>query len=141
MNAAFVSGFEVGDEVAMTEFLSDTWANMRTEDIWVERSDGNIVNWLMDYPSLYDTTPAFETIKRITSPFGDFKRKISVTANDINTGELQTFNQDNISFEELPYATFGSASIPLMWPPTHFRDYQLIDGGSVFNINLESAIR
>ena len=46
-----------------------------------------------------------------------------------------------MAFDELPYATFGSASIPFVWPPTPFRDHLLIDGGSVFNINIESAIK
>jgi hypothetical protein len=43
INAAATSVFEVGDEVAMTEFLSDAWANLKSHDIWKTYDDVNIV--------------------------------------------------------------------------------------------------
>jgi len=34
INAAGLSVFEMGDEVAMTEFVSKAWENLQTHNIW-----------------------------------------------------------------------------------------------------------
>ena len=50
------------------------------------------------------------------------------------------FDQTNISFEELPQAAMSSGSIPVVFPPQHFHGYVLMDGGTVWDINIDSAV-
>lgn len=63
-----------------------------------------------------------------------------MAAVDVNTGIYETFDQDNVTFEELPQAAFSSGSIPFVFPPQHFKGYVLMDGGTVWNVNIPSAV-
>ena len=49
-------------------------------------------------------------------------------------------NNDNVTFEEIPQACFASGSIPVVFPPQLFHGRTLMDGGTVWNINVESAV-
>lgn len=51
-----------------------------------------------------------------------------------------TFNQDNVTFEELPQAVVSSGSIPVVFAPQHIKDYVLTDGGTVWDVNIDSAV-
>ena len=37
-------------------------------------------------------------------------------------------------------AVMASSSIPAIFPPTNFHDMWLMDGGTISNVNIESAI-
>jgi len=40
------------------------------------------------------------------------------------------------------YAAKSSASIPFVFPPTHFKNRgTFMDGGTVYNVNMEAAVR
>ena len=40
----------------------------------------------------------------------------------------------------MPQAAFASGSIPAVFPPQHFRGYVLMDGGTVWDVNVQSAV-
>ena len=46
INTAATVMFDVGDEVKMTEFVSDTWTILTTHDIWVEWPEGPVAGLL-----------------------------------------------------------------------------------------------
>ena len=71
---------------------------------------------------------------------GIVQRKIVVAAVDVNTGEYVTFTEENSAPEELPQRCLASASIPFVFPHQHIGEYVLMDGGTVWNINLASAV-
>ena len=74
------------------------------------------------------------------SPFTEFKRTFTVAAVNVDTGEYETFNNDNITFDEMPTAAMASGSIPVVFAPQHFHDMYLMDGGTVWDVNVQSAI-
>jgi hypothetical protein len=49
-------------------------------------------------------------------------------------------NQDNCSFEDLPTCAMASGSIPFVFPPRLWKGHVLADGGTVWNVNIDSAI-
>jgi len=59
INTAGTAVFETGDELNMTEFLSDAWANLSSPDIWVNWPEGP-VRALFSKPGMLDTRPAVE---------------------------------------------------------------------------------
>jgi len=61
---------------------------------------------------------------------------------NVNTGVYTEFDQNNLEFSELADAAVASASIPLVFAP-HVWDGKgvFMDGGTVYNINLEGAVR
>ena len=66
-------------------------------------------------------------------------RKVVVSAVDTNTGNYMTFNE--IGIKEL-FASHvrSSASIPFVFPHVDIDNMVLMDGGTVFNLNLISAV-
>ena len=89
---------------------------------------------------MLDDSPGLEFIRKTIEPFGEIKRTFTVAAVNVETGEYETFNNDNITFEELAQAALSSGSIPTVFPPQHFHDMYLMDGGTVWNVNVQSAI-
>lgn len=64
---------------------------MSTDKVWT--SNGPLVKSLFTEPSLLNTEPALKTLRDIMALGGDdFKRKITVAAADVQTGEYVTFN-------------------------------------------------
>jgi len=59
---------------------------------------------------------------------------------DANTGEYHVFDERNTPFDELFNAVVASSSIELWFPPHDYLGTSFIDGGSVWNVNLSSAI-
>ena len=100
INAALLSPWEIGDEVAASEYLTDKWLSLNNDDIYQQWTLG-IANALIDKPSLYDTSPGIETFRTFMSEFDGFKRAVSVTAADINEGQPHVMTSENT-----PYGDF-----------------------------------
>ncbi len=98
----------------MTEYLSDAWLALKTEDIWVERP--GFVH-VLNEQSLFDDAPALETIREIMSVKTEFGRRVSVSAVDVGTGEFVEFNQHNTNYYDFGQAGLSSGSIPVVFPP------------------------
>ena len=96
---------------------------------------------LLHGPSLYDQSPAVQKIAETTAPFQSIKRKFIVSSVDVETGDYCAFNDENITFEELPKATMASASLPGVFAPMHLHGKYLMDGGTVWNTNVNSAVQ
>ena len=71
INTAATTVWNVGDEVKMSEFLSDAWANLRSSDIWVNWPGGPVAG-LLTKQGIFDTSPAIEFFTNLLSPFGAF---------------------------------------------------------------------
>ena len=79
------------------------------------------------------------------SRFTEFGRDIVIGSVNASNGVYVEFDQKNILFSEVPDAAVASASIPLVFPPHIWEGSQLsgtfMDGGTVYNINPEGAVR
>ena len=74
---------------------------------------------LLGARSIYDTAPGSETLKNILANFPDgFKKKVSVSAVDVETGQKVTFTDKQVAFEDFHTAVLASASVPVAFPPT-----------------------
>lgn len=59
---------------------------------------------------------------------------------DFVTGNYIIFDFDELDRNEQPKAILASASVPGAFPATNLRDWHLIDGGTVWNLNIVSGI-
>ena len=67
---------------------------------------------------------------------------MTLAAVDVSTGKYTEFDQTNILFSELPDASVASASIAFVFPPHNWPGKGIyMDGGTVYNINIEGAVR
>jgi len=61
---------------------------------------------------------------------------ITLGAADVNSGEFVELNQDNTSYYDMARAAVASAAVPSLFPPVEFHGRLLMDGGSIWDINL-----
>ena len=92
INTAATSVFAVGDEVKMSEFVSDTWASLTTEDIWVQWPEGP-VRAITQERGLVDDSPALAFITKVLAPFEKLSdRRFTVAAVNVDSGVYETFD-------------------------------------------------
>lgn len=139
INTGGIATWPTGSEVEMTEWLSDKWATITTEDIWTLR-EGGPIDLLFREPSFLDDSPALATLNSIIADKGAINRRFAVSAVDVNTGDYIAMTQENTVFDDLAQSALSSGSIPVVFPPQHLKDYIFMDGGTVWNINLNSAV-
>ena len=74
-------------------------------------------------------------------PYPDYARKVSIASVEVNSGVYTVFDQTNLDFKDLPRAAVCSSSIPGAFPPQVWNGKGVfMDGGTVYNINLQSAV-
>jgi len=144
INTGAVVVFAPGDEVTMSEFLSYSWTTITTQSVWLPRPGGypGLAYAMFEDASLLNDAPLVPTIAAIIEPFRStgILRPFTVATVDANSGEYVTFTEKNTTFDELPQSCASSGSIPVVFQPQHFKGMVLMDGGTVWDVNIDSAI-
>lgn len=140
INTGGIATWATGTEVEMTEWLSGQWASLVNSDVWVLRDELNPINWLLKEPSILNDDPALALLREIVSYKGEIARRFTVGAVDTNTGDFIAMDQTNTVYEDLAQASLSSGSIPAVFPPQHLNGNVFMDGGTVWNTNLSSAV-
>lgn len=96
---------------------------------------------LFKEPSFLDDSPALATLNDIISDKGEIARRFAVSAVDVGTGEYVAYTQENTTFDDLAQSALSSGSIPVVFPPQHLNGRVLMDGGTVWNVNADTAIQ
>ena len=140
INSLGMSGWAKGTEIDMAQWMSDLWNSLTTSDIWVDWPLGK-VSGLLIMGGAVDNSPLLNLMISTMDAFPDFARRITISSVNVNTGEYHDFDQTNTSWRDMPAAAHCSASIPALFPPHIWKNLGVfMDGGTVYNINLESAI-
>ena len=142
INTSALAGWTPGTEVEASEWLSDLWKNLTTPDVWKEWPWG-LTEGLLTERGIVDNSPLLAYLdQHIHEKFSDYGRKVSISAANVNTGEYTTFDQTNTDFSVIQNAAVSSASIPAIFPNFQWEGKGVfMDGGTVYNINVESAIQ
>ena len=121
--------------------MSDKWSGLKTSDVWVDWNLGKVSGATIMSGTL-DDGPLLTFMQHTINKFDHFERRVTVAAVNIETGEFTEFNNDNINFRELAMAAKSSASIPFVFPPNKWHNRGIfMDGGTVWNLNIEAAVR
>ena len=136
--ASGLAMFEPGDEARAVSFIHSIWTHIKTSDIYQEWPL-MLVSGLYRH-SMYDTTPGFKTMKRLIKHFHGYKRALSLSSVDVETGQIVTLTDKNTRFGDLHKAIMASASVPGFFPPTKLNGRLLIDGMTAWNTNAQEAI-
>jgi len=95
INTAGLIGFAPEETVKASEYLSDMWASVDNPDVyheWVGSGKTGFVRSCLGYISCVDTTPALTWLSGALSNFTEVKRRFSISAGDVSTGEFVTFD-------------------------------------------------
>ena len=119
----------------MSEWVSDQWSNLKTSNIWqfwdqtpplygLEHAifnEGGVVNDQPLFDYMVNTLADFDN-------YGEGRRSV-VAATSFNSGEYVVMSTEMLPFNEWAQAVVSSASIPGVFPPQHFMNDILSDGG------------
>lgn len=130
------------DTKAAFENLSDTWANLKTADLysnWFPGSVFGMINGLLWKSGVLNTAPFLAYAdKYYKLNGGKILRKVNVAAADAEHGNFHNWDETEPNFSQ---AVVSSSSIPLVFPPQKWQGGIYMDGGAIWMIDIESAIR
>ena len=139
LNTAIVTGFAIGEEEKMVEYASDLFSNTENSDAYKMWKLGGLIRGLTDKGGLLDNSPAYDLVNRVVNELGDNKRKFTVSSVDVNSGAYYLMN-DTLPRQDHARAFVASTLIPGVFEPDTWGNVTLMDGGTVYNVNLVSAV-
>jgi len=141
INTAALAGWKVGDELNSMQWLSDMWKNLHTSDVWQDWRFGKVQGMIQKNGAV-DNSPLLTFLRNTIATMEGYQRRVTLATVNVNDGTYTQFDQKNIAFEELADAAVASASIPFVFPPHIWEGKGIfMDGGTVYNINIEGAIQ
>ena len=156
INTAAFTLFGEGEEEdnALADFLMNLWKNLHNDDVWrfwPEEHWWNPAEPIYGEAGYLDDSPLYNFLLGIVQSMGNItKRRTIVSAVDAMSGSyvpFRLYDEPGKPITPMEYkvsAVVGSASMPFVFPPRNMSDVgynmQLIDGGSVWNNNMVSAI-
>eukprot|EP00343_Euplotes_focardii_P007826 CAMPEP_0205821414 /NCGR_PEP_ID=MMETSP0206-20130828/7479_1 /ASSEMBLY_ACC=CAM_ASM_000279 /TAXON_ID=36767 /ORGANISM="Euplotes focardii, Strain TN1" /LENGTH=329 /DNA_ID=CAMNT_0053116881 /DNA_START=93 /DNA_END=1082 /DNA_ORIENTATION=- len=140
LNALGLSGFEAHQVIDASNFIYGMWNSIDAVKVYKTWPGGILAGFFQK--GLFDLTPGREFL---AEQLGDLviKKKITFSAINADTGQYVNFDY-NVSDTRPDFfidAAFASSSIPAAFPHVHHDDMELIDGGTVWNIDIDSPIR
>ena len=145
INAGMMSVWPKGKEVEMSENLSWMCTQTTPDDTmapWPGLLPGP-VEGLLHHKGLYDESPMTDYLNEYFNDpqygFKGIEKKVVISAVDVESGLYTPFDETE-GLENLGTIIRASASIPFAFEPTHYKDHWYMDGGTVWNLNLENAV-
>jgi predicted acylesterase/phospholipase RssA len=99
---------------------------------------------VVDISALISVDPFREMLRRTirSDAIRYSDRKLRVVATNWETGEVKTFENDDVADEEFgPQMIMASAAIPGIFPPVRIGEHVYVDGGAVMNTPLKCALQ
>lgn len=91
---------------------------------------------------ILDGTPGREQLKKTIGMLEGFKRNATVAAVNVDTGEYTLFSNKNTKWgDDWAMAAIASGSVPGVLQPAEINGNYYMDGGTVWNVNIGSAIQ
>jgi len=84
INASGLAMHEIGNETEAADFMYKAWEEIRSKDIYRKWPLSFVEGLYLE--SMYDSSPAYETLKRLLSPFHTYGRAFSLSTVDVETG-------------------------------------------------------
>ena len=97
-------------------------------------------------PGLYTTDGTERYLRRLldapgrSNHFDETRRKLLITATDLDTAESVVFGEDDAPDVPISEAAAASTAIPLLYAPRQVGDHVYLDGGLSSTTNIEVAI-
>jgi len=141
LNGASLAIFAPGEEKEYVEFASAMWEGITAADIFKLWPGGIATGVLGLAPSLLNNAPLRNLITNVTAG-RSFKRRFSIGTCDANNAEyvVYTYEPSDTLPEDAVDTLIASAAIDGVFPPVIRGERTLVDGGSIWNTNIFSAV-
>ena len=143
INTGALSVWSKEDGKEMSEWLSDTWNNLHTHDVWKWWPGG--IKQGLEGQSLVDDTPLINYLTEIYLGFPEgVVRKSMIGTVDANNADYHKFFLDEIPKGSDPSVwakqVVSSASLPGLFEPQKIDGGVYIDGGTAMGLDAMTAV-
>jgi len=139
INTGGMGLFEVGDEENMLITLSKKWTELTTSQVFENWFPLGIVTGVLHKTGVLNDAPLAKFVNDFFDEYGgELKRKLVVSHVNVNTGSYVNVNETDPDFTK---GIIASSSIPFVFPNIPYSNYVAMDGGTVWNTNLVSAVQ
>jgi len=141
MNACGLGLFAPEDTTNASEFVFGIWNSISIPNVF-KLWPGGIFEGLFKKSGVVDTSPLINFIREQTAGL-TVKRKVTFAACDTENMDYVTndFNVSDTLPEEYLLSAVASSSIPFLFPTQKLGGKVLMDGGTLWNVDIPSAIR
>ena len=91
INSLFFAFWPIGQEKEMVEEGSKLWNDLKNDDVWVNWKLSPVMG-LVNKQGMLDNRPSLKFLKRISDGYDKLYRRISLSALNIETGQIEVFN-------------------------------------------------
>ena len=140
LNTLGVAVYPKGQEQAMVDDLTYRWSHLTQGDLLKDWSPFGKVTGLATKTGIWDDSPLYNYLTDFMKTHNNtFHRKWVVSSVNVETGSYMTYNE---TCPDPAKAAVSSSSIPFVFPNQVWPDGSIVmDGGTVWNTNLISAIQ
>lgn len=141
LNGASLAIFAPGEELEYIEFAEALWNRITASDVFKLWPGGIATGVLGFAPSLLNNAPLRNLINSVTEG-RSFKRRFSIGTCDANNAEYVVYTYppaDKLPADAVE-TLIASAAIDGVFPPVIRGERTLVDGGSIWNTNIFSAV-
>lgn len=137
LNSLIISQYAQGSEVQAATQLSSVWANFNgSQNAYVDWP-GGIITGIELERGLVDNSPLRKYISKYFA--GTIRRNVTVGTVNLNNGNFDNFNE-TVGPSNLIESAICSASIPIFFPFQTYAGGQYVDGGTLYNMDIDSAV-
>ena len=128
-----------GDEAAL--FVFGLWNSLKSKDVF-KMWPGGIIDGLLFKEGILNNKPLIDFVTKQTVG-RTVRRKVSLALADANSADyvVYDYNATDVMPEDYIESAIGSSAIPFAFPHVHRGNRTLIDGGSIWNLDIASAVR
>ena len=140
INTVAMAVFEQGDEDAMIRDVSKRWEYLTQDELEVRWKPLGVVTGIKKESGVFNTAPLGKYIADFLAEHDNtFQRKFVVSAVDVNSGSYRLYDE---TYDDPVKAVLSSSAIPFVFPNQKHPDGAVdMDGGTVFGLNLVSAVQ
>jgi predicted acylesterase/phospholipase RssA len=139
LNGGGIATWPIEQPKEMAEWLVGMWMNMTDGTIFKEWPLGYTQGLFVE-SGVFNNQPLLDLVTGVLQKAGKIYKRMVVGAVDASSGNYVTFDEKSAPLEGIPVRVVSSASIPFVFPHRIIDNMTLMDGGTVWNLNLISAI-
>lgn len=141
MNSCGLGAFAPDENEEASDFIFGLWNSIKSSDVFGMWPKG-IVDGLFNQEGILNNQPLIDFVSSKTEG-RTVKRKVTFALADANNADYVNYDYDKCDTLPSDYveSAIGSSAIPFAFPHVHRDGRTLVDGGSIWNLDISSAVR
>jgi predicted acylesterase/phospholipase RssA len=141
INAAALSLHDIGKEKEAVEWMYSLWFNITKDNVYTDW-EGGVAEGLFFKEGIFNNQPLRDFLNATFHRLETKKifRRLDVSTVELSQGIVVHFNE-TFDYDTFFETVVASGSMPFAFPHAYIQNYTLVDGGSIWNVDISDAIK